>query len=257
MDILETIVAVKKTEVEQLYKTFVPNTDLLNKKSVSLAAHLIKPNSTGIIAEFKRKSPSKGWFKTQNTAVMPIVSAYEKLGAAGVSILTDEQFFGGNDTDVIEAKQQLTIPILRKDFIIDTLQITAAKQMGADVILLIAAILTPKQVVALATHAKTLGLEVLLELHGADEIDRVCVEVDMIGINNRNLKTFEVNIEQSIKLAEMLPKDKLKIAESGIDSPETVKYFKKYGYSGFLIGEQFMKFDNTANEFEKFVSGLK
>jgi indole-3-glycerol phosphate synthase len=256
MNILDTIVAEKKLEVLQLQKTFVADEKLLSRNCISLVKKLQRPNSTGIIAEFKRKSPSKGFFKDELTDIIPIVKAYEAFGAAGVSILTDTKFFGGSTADVIAARELLQIPILRKDFIIDALQITEAKQMGADVVLLIAAILTPTQVKHLTIHAQNLGLEVLLELHEPTEVDRLYEAVDMIGINNRNLKTFTVDIEQSILLANALPHNKPKIAESGIENAETIAHFKKHGFCGFLIGEQFMKQADTATAFNHFVKNL-
>lgn len=257
MTILDTIIKEKEKEVELLHKAFVRDEQALLRKTISMVASLRAANSTGIIAEFKRKSPSKGWFKADPIAANDVVLAYEKFGAAGTSILTDESFFGGSNKDIIDARQQLSIPVLRKDFIIDELQITEAKQIGADVILLIAACLSPTRVKELTLHAQSLGLEVLLELHDPKEVDRICNTVDMIGINNRNLKTFEVNIAQSINLAKELPANKVKVAESGINEVETIKQFKDAGFEGFLIGECFMKATDTPKSFEQFVTRLK
>jgi indole-3-glycerol phosphate synthase len=259
MDILQTIVEAKKIEVEQIKKSFTEEwhskfSAELNRKCISLKENLCKQNSTGIIAEFKRKSPSKGWFKDADYAALPVLKAYEKFGAAGTSILTDNYFFGGNLNDVYLNRRQTNLPILRKDFIIDEIQIQEAKACGADVILLIAAILSPTEVQLLAKKAKQYGLEILLELHGEDELQHICDEVDMVGINNRNLKTFTVDIDNSLRLAKQIPSKFVKVAESGIDNVETIKRFKDNGYQGFLIGEQFMKAEDPAKAFEEFVA---
>ena len=261
-NILDEIVAVKKTEVEytktfadlEWYKYFSVDFD---RKCFSLKENLLKENSTGIIAEFKRKSPSKGWFKNADYSAPAIVMCYEQYGAAGASVLTDTNFFGGDLPDITVCRAVTQLPILRKDFIIDEIQVLQAKAYGADVILLIAAILSPKRVEALAIEAKKYGLEVLLELHDENELGHICNEVDMVGINNRNLKTFEVDIQHSIKLAKQLPADKVKIAESGIDDIETIKIFKDAGFKGFLIGEKFMKEPHPGIAFEQFVQKLK
>ena len=208
-NILEEIVAVKKTEVEyrksfadlDWYKFFSVEFD---RKCFSLKENLLKENGTGIIAEFKRKSPSKGWFKKEDYSAPATVMGYEEYGAAGASILTDTEFFGGDLPDITVCRAVTQLPILRKDFIIDEIQILEAKAYGADVILLIAAILSPKRVEELAIEAKKYGLEVLLELHEEKELGHVCSEVDMVGINNRNLKTFEVDIDNSLRLAKQI-----------------------------------------------------
>ncbi len=261
-NILDKIVETKKTEVAEMktyadldwYKYFGID---FERKCISLKENLLKENSTGIIAEFKRKSPSKGWFKDAKYPALETVMAYEQFGAAGVSILTDQTYFGGEFKDIPTCMGAIKLPILKKDFIIDEIQIQEAKAHGADVILLIAAILSPKRVVELAGEAKKYGLEVLLELHGEDELDHICDEVDMIGINNRNLKNFEVDIQHSIKLSKQLPADKVKIAESGIDDVETIKILKDAGFKGFLIGEKFMREPNPGIAFEQFVQKLK
>ncbi len=261
-NILDEIVAVKKTEVEYAksfadpdwYKYFSVDFD---RKCISLKENLLKENSTGIIAEFKRKSPSKGWFKNADYSAPAIVMCYEQYGAAGASVLTDTNFFGGDLPDITVCRAVTQLPILRKDFIIDEIQVVQAKAYGADVILLIAAILSPQRVEALAIDAKKYGLEVLLELHDENELGHICNEVDMVGINNRNLKTFEVDIQHSIKLAKQLPADKVKIAESGIDDVETIKIFKDAGFKGFLMGEKFMKEPHPGSAFEQFVQKLK
>jgi indole-3-glycerol phosphate synthase len=259
MNILDSIIAHKREEL-LVRKMMVSEKELMqslyfDRACVSLCHNLLLPSATGIIAEFKRKSPSKG-FINQHADVVAITKAYSRFGASGLSVLTDHEFFGGNTEDLVNARQ-LQIPILRKDFIIDPYQVLATKAMGADVILLIAACLTPAEVKSLAILSKQLGLEVLLELHDEEELDHICDEVDMVGINNRNLKTFEVDINRSIKLAEKIPSQKIKIAESGISSVETIGLFKDAGFKGFLIGEKFMKEEDTAGAFEHFVKKLQ
>lgn len=244
MNILDTIVERKRAEVAERKKQ--KSIDMIKadvcytRKTISLVNGLSNPNASGIIAEFKRKSPSKGII---NDSVDPVevTKAYQDAGASAVSILTDEYFFGGNDQDLLRARQVLDIPILRKEFIIDEYQVHEAKALGADLILLIAACLSREEVFRFSTVARSLGLEVLLELHDEDELEHVCDTIDLVGINNRSLKTFDVNIARSLRMAGQLPKDKLKVAESGIDDPAQVKLFKENGYSAFLIGENFMK----------------
>jgi indole-3-glycerol phosphate synthase len=244
MNILDTIVERKRAEVAERKQQ--KSLDMIMadagyyRKTISLVEGLSKPNASGIIAEFKRKSPSKGIINDQVDPVA-VTKAYQDAGASAVSILTDEYFFGGNDQDLLRARQALEIPILRKEFIIDEYQVHEAKALGADLILLIAACLSKEEVLRFSTVARSLGLEVLLELHDEDELEHVCETVDLVGINNRSLKTFDVNIERSLKMASQLPKGKLKVAESGIDDPAQVKLFKENGYSAFLIGENFMK----------------
>jgi len=183
--------------------------------------------------------------------------SYEKCGAAGVSILTDNEFFGGQLTDIAGCRGVTQLPILRKDFIIDEIQVQEAKAYGADVILLIAAILPKKRVEELSNEAKSYGLEVLLELHTENELDHICNEIDMVGINNRNLQTFEVDINNSIKLSKQLTEGMVKIAESGIHDVHTIAVLKDAGFKGFLIGENFIKQTNPAEAFALFVQELK
>ena len=259
MNILDKIVAHKKTEVA-VRKQAASIKDLEMRSAFatpvrSLAASLLKENSTGIIAEFKRKSPSKGFIK-QNADVAEITAAYTKYGAACLSFLTDENFFGGADADLMQARAN-DIPILRKDFIVDEYQIMEAKSIGADVVLLIAACLTPTEVEHLAKVAVELGLETILELHAEEELAHICDATKIVGINNRDLKTFNVDIERSLRMAEKLPADKIKIAESGIDKIEDILLFKQNGFKGFLIGEYFMKQPDTPAAFETFVEQLK
>lgn len=258
MNILETIVAHKRSEVARQKKAVpvaaLEQYGLFKKLPLSLKLFLKDESKTGIIAEFKRASPSKGIIN--NTAdVEGVTAAYTKHGASGVSVLTDENFFKGALRD-LETACKNSVPVLRKDFMIDAYQIVEAKAYGASVILLIAACLSPAEVKELARTAKDLSLEVLLELHDETELDHVCSEVDMVGINNRNLKTFSVNLEQSIRLAEKIDNGFLKIAESGINSSEDIRYLKQHGFDGFLIGEHFMKAPDPGAAFKQFVTAL-
>jgi len=260
MDILEKIVAHKKAEIEPLKKLspvsrFEREGFFRDVSTRSLVHHLLLPLSTGIIAEFKRKSPSKGWFKTRELEVEPVVTAYNK-SAAGISVLTDNEFFGGDLDDLIQTKVVTDIPVLRKDFIVDPWQIAEARAFGADVILLIAACLTPAQVKEYAAYAASIGLESILEIHNEEELGHICEEVSMVGINNRNLKTFEVDINTSLQLRKLIPAGKPVIAESGITNVETIVSLRQAGFLGFLIGENFMKADTPAIAFADFIDQL-
>lgn len=259
MNILDKIIETKKTEVEKR-KEECPVAELeksmfFNKPTLSLKKFLEDPSRSGIIAEFKRQSPSKGVINA-NVQVQDVTSGYEKAGASAVSILTDKEYFGGENKDLTQARTLLNIPILRKEFIIDEYQIVEAKSLGADVILLIAAVLEPERLRQLAAFAKFLGLEVLMEVHNEQELLDNCCEVDVIGVNNRNLKDFTVSIQTSIKLAELIPGRYVKISESGIYDAETIIKLKEHGYQGFLIGENFMRNENPAMEMERFVASI-
>ena len=260
MNILDKIVAHKKNEVENsVHKVSVKQlelSDFFNRPVFSLKDNLVKEDSSGIIAEFKRKSPSKGIINDKFTSTA-VVKEYEAAGVAGSSILTDYEFFGGTNQDLISARTEVQVPLLRKDFMIDEYQFIEAKSIGADVVLLIASILTPQQVKEFSDLAKSLGLEVLLELHDETELNHVYHKVDMVGINNRNLKTFEVDVEQSIRMAEKLGNDFVTVAESGISDVKTLKYFKENGFQGFLIGENFMKTENPGQACKRFIDDLK
>lgn len=258
MNILDKIVAHKKIEVAQRkLQTSIADLEkgkFFQNETLSLRKFLLDETKTGIIAEYKRKSPSKGIINATAT-VEEVTTAYAKYGASGISVLTDEAFFGGNLNDLLAATIN-EVPLLRKDFMIDEYQIVEAKAFGAEVILLIAACLTKQEVKSLATVAKNLGLEVLLEVHNAEELEHVCDEVDLVGVNNRNLKTFEVSIETSLQLIEQMPKEKIAVAESGISNAETIVYLRQAGFKGFLIGENFMKHANPAIAFAEFVKQL-
>ncbi len=253
-NILAKIVASKFGEVAERKKQMsivqLEAMPLFQQKGYSLRTNLLDTTKTGIIAEFKRQSPSKGIINAIAN-VADVTKAYTEFGAAGVSVLTDSPFFGGSLADLNIAVQN-SIPVLRKEFIIDEFQIIEAKAHGASVILLIASCLTPAETKLLAGTAKELGMEVLLELHDETELEYICDEVDFVGINNRSLKSFEVNIEHSLKLKDLLPKEKLSIAESGIYDIDTFRLLKKEGFDGFLMGEYFMKQENPAKAFEEF-----
>ena len=259
MNILDTIVERKKAEVTSRMEE-VPMECLFDEKyykrnAISLVKNFNQPFSTGIIAEFKRKSPSKGIINDKLDA-LSVTSAYQTAGAAAVSILTDTDFFGGSVDDILQSRESLFIPILRKEFIVHPYQIHESKAIGADLILLIAACLTPAQVVEFSEEAKSIGLEVLLELHDEDEIGHICDTVDLVGINNRSLKTFDVDIARSLRMADAIPDGKPKVAESGIDDPDQVKLFRGNGYKGFLIGENFMKHADPGAALKEFISKL-
>ncbi|XVJ65813.1 MAG: indole-3-glycerol phosphate synthase TrpC [Lacibacter sp.] len=258
MNILEAIIERKKVEVEER-KAATPvevlrQSEFYARQRLSLKQFLLDETRTGIIAEFKRRSPSKGSIN-EHADVVEVTTAYANNGASALSVLTDELFFGGCTEDVIKARVN-QIPILRKDFVIDEYQIEEAKAMGADVILLIAACLTPNEVQQLAAYAKQLGLEVLLELHAEEELEHICDETEIVGINNRDLKTFRVDIERSLRMARQIPDDKIKVAESGISSVENVLLFRQNGFKGFLVGENFMKEVNPGEAFKRFVNNL-
>lgn len=258
MNILETIIAHKRLEVAQRKQQMPPemlrNAAGYLRPTYSLRRFLLDPSKTGIIAEFKRRSPSKGAIN-ETADVLQVTQAYTAHGASALSVLTDAMFFGGSAEDLMKARKN-NIPILRKDFIVDTYQIDEARAMGADVILLIAACLTPAEVASLAAYAKALDMEVLLELHDESELGHICADTDIIGINNRDLKTFKVDIERSLRMAAMLPEHCIKVAESGIGSVQDVRMFRQFGFHGFLIGENFMKAPDPAIAFAAFVNDL-
>jgi len=258
MNILDTIIEYKKIEVAKakalVAEEILRSSELFNRSTFSLKQFLLDETKTGIIAEFKRQSPSKGIIN--GTAdVVEVTTAYTLHGASCLSVLTDEHFFGGTADDVRKARIN-NVPILRKDFMIDEYQMLEAKAMGADVILLIAACLSPERVKELAVFAKSLQLEVLLELHAEDELQHICAETEIVGVNNRDLKTFTVDINRSIELSKKIPADKIKIAESGIHDVETIAIFKQAGFKGFLIGENFMKQPDPTIAFAIFVEQL-
>ena len=240
-DILQEIIACKRKEVEAIYAP-----------KPSLRQALLN-SETGIIAEFKRRSPSKGWIKQEGRAdVIPL--SYQQNGAAALSILTDEHYFGGSDDFIRQARLSgVTIPILYKNFVIDEAQLYAAALCGASAVLLIAACLSKQECRGLMDKAHQLGLEVLLEMHSEEELEYAELQPDLCGINNRNLGSFVTDVENSFRLAELLPKDAVKVSESGISNPETVKALRSAGFRGFLMGEHFMKADNPGEELRRFL----
>lgn len=258
MNILEVIVAHKKSEVAAAAKSvpvsLLQQMPLFHRETVSLKTSLA--NKPGIIAEFKRQSPSKKLI-AQMADPAVIVPAYENAGAAAVSILTDTRFFGGSSADLLVARDLVEIPLLRKDFMIADYQFYEAKAWGADVVLLIAAILTPQEVRDFTALAHSLGLEVLLELHYETELNHVFPGVDMVGINNRNLKSFEVSLHQSIRLSGQLPDDVISVAESGISAVEDMLQLRDAGFRGFLVGETFMRAEDPGEECRQFTNNIQ
>ena len=259
MNILDKIIGHKRVEVEQSKRdrpaAVLEKSAFFSRQPLSLRKFLTDPDKTGIIAEFKRRSPSKGVINDQ-ADVSAVTAAYTANGASCLSVLTDGHFFGGSGDDLMKARAN-ELPILRKDFMIDPYQVTEARAMGADVILLIAACLSPAEVKSLAVFARSLGLETLLEIHNEEELGHICEETEIIGVNNRDLKTFTVDTERSVQLSKKIPEGKIMISESGIGKVETILHLKKYGFRGFLIGENFMKEKDPAAAFEKFVRELK
>ena len=256
MTILDEIMQFKAKEVEErkaLYPVkLLEQSIYFDSPKVSFKEYLKRPDRLGIIAEFKRKSPSKGEING-NALVERVTMGYMKSGASALSVLTDKNYFGGTSEDLQTARKYNYCPILRKDFICDEYQILEAKSMGADVILLIAAALTVEQVHSLAAFAKSIGLEVLLEIHTEEELDHYSSDVDVLGVNNRDLKRFKTDIQNSIDLFDKMPKEVVKISESGIHTPQHLVTLKQAGFEGFLIGEGFMKSANPVQACQQFI----
>lgn len=254
MNILDKIIEQKKIEVAEAKRKVsleeLKDTEFFNRKTFSLKESV--KSGSGIIAEFKRQSPSKGIINDVSD-VLEVTKSYEKFGASGISILTDKNFFGGTLKDLLKVRKEISIPILRKDFMIDEYQFYEAKANGADVILLIASCLSPIQIEEFTELSHELGLEVLLEIHTEDELKHFNKNIDLVGINNRNLKDFKVDLQHSISLKNLLPKETLAVAESGIYSIEDYRFLKEKGFDGFLMGEYFMRNENPGNAFEKFI----
>ena len=264
-DILEEIVAHKRIEVEKFKEVFsetalhasveelMTTQDTIEKVSMRKA---IVESPTGIIAEFKRKSPSKGWIKEEGRPdIIPL--SYQQNGASAVSILTDSRYFGGKDDFIVEARRSgVNIPILYKNFVIDEYQLFQARLCGASAALLIAAELTKAECRNLLRMAHELQLEVLLEMHSEEELEYADLEPDLCGINNRNLGTFVTSVDNSFRLTSMLPKEAVKVSESGISNPDTIRQLKQAGFNGFLIGECFMKEENPGEALAKFISEI-
>jgi len=257
--ILDQIVTDKRTEVA-LRKQLIPLKQLeqsvLFQRGCPSLSKRLKESSSGLITEHKRRSPSKACIN-QDLNVQDVAVGYEAAAACGMSVLTDMKYFGGSLEDLLTARASCDMPLLRKEFIIDTYQIVEAKAYGADVILLIAAILSRNEILAFSTLAQSLGMEVLLEIHNEEELHKsVMPSLNMIGVNNRNLKTFEVSLETSKTLSALIPDEFVKISESGIRTVEDIKSLQPYGYKGFLIGESFMKTDNPGASAAAFIKQL-
>ena len=261
-DILEEIVAYKRIEVAAQKEQMPPRklyaevermmAQGVEKRSLSQA---LTENDYGIIAEFKRKSPSKGWIKEDGKPeIIPL--SYEQNGAAALSILTDEKYFGGSLDFIRKARPLVNLPILRKDFVIDEYQLFQARLIGADAVLLIAADLKKEEVRSLTATAHELALEVLLELHSEHELDYADLPVDAIGVNNRNLGTFVTDVQNSFRMAARLPEDGVLVSESGIAGPGVIRLLREAGYRGFLIGESFMKTDAPGLALKQFIKEM-
>lgn len=259
MSILDQIIACKRKEVA-LKKSIIPisnleNRKLFNAKTISLSKS-ISNNPYGIIAEHKRRSPSKSNINSI-LSVEEVVKGYQNAGAAAISVLTDMQFFGGSLDDLVLTKASVQIPILRKEFIIDEYQIMEAKAYGADAVLLIASCLTTLELNKLTLFAQSIALDVFVEVHDESEIEKaIHSDANLIGVNNRNLKTFEVSLENSIHLSNLIPDAFTKISESGITTADDVKLLRNHGFQGFLIGETLMKTDNPGESLAQFIKKL-
>ncbi|MFV0590166.1 MAG: indole-3-glycerol phosphate synthase TrpC [Draconibacterium sp.] len=260
MTILDKIIEAKKEEITRQKK--LVDLEVLQdipdffRSCNSLKENLLNPGSSGIIAEFKQRSPSKGDINL-NAKVEEVTKAYVEAGAAGLSVLTEKNFFGGSQANLVKAREiNPDIPILRKDFMVDPYQLVEAKAYGADVILLIAACLSKELALELAEDAKELGLEVLMEIHNVEELEIVNDFVDIVGVNNRNLKTFEVSVETSVELSKLIPERFVKISESGLADVKEVHYLRENGFKGFLIGETFMKTEAPGKACREFIAKL-
>ncbi len=261
MNILDKIVANTRKEVEQRKQQVsvqeLENSPLFNRSTYSMSEFLVAPEKSGIIAEIKKQSPSKGTIN-DNVSVEQVGIGYEKAGASAISVLTDGEFFGGKMEYLTAVRKEVEIPILRKDFIIDEYQLLEAKAIGADVVLLIASCLNPTKLEYLAKFAQNLGLEILMEVHDKEELDRsINPYLNVIGVNNRNLKTFETSIQTSLDLVDFIPNEFKKVSESGLKDAETILTLRKAGYDGFLIGETFMKTEKPWETLEKLVAEIK
>ena len=260
MNILSKIISKKIDELNQIKRVIsiseLESSEFFDRNNKSIVSGLIE-NEISIIAEHKRKSPSRSEINFQ-TSTEKIINGYQKSGAVALSILTEKNFFNGSNYDITNARKITELPILRKDFIIDEFQVIESKSIGADGILLIAACLDKKQIIKLSRLAKSLGLEVLIEIHDLSELDNCCIDsIDIIGVNNRNLKTFNVDIETSISLSSKIPSNYVKISESGISNPNDIITLKNFGYDGFLIGENFMKTENPGRALENLLNEIK
>lgn len=258
-DILQEIVATKRAEVDRRKRETDLQTLYRQAETPRTTRHslreALRSSSTGIISEFKRRSPSKGWINRE-ADVQSVVRAYQQAGATALSVLTDTPYFGGTDDDLRAARQACSLPILRKDFTIDEFQLVESRVLGADAVLLIAAALTREQCRRFAEIAHQLELEVLLEIHDQSELDYYSEYVDVLGVNNRNLGSFHTDVANSFRLIEQMPQEATPISESGISNPDTVKELRAIGFKGFLIGENFMKTDAPGDSLKSFINAL-
>lgn len=259
MNILNNIIKYKKSEVQAAREKYPIEKLIIDAKSApirsSFSDSIQDINKNGIIAEFKRKSPSKGIINAHSD-ISDVCLKYQEANVSAISVLADSRFFGGNNSDVKKASDTVAIPVLRKDFIVDEYQIYESKIIGASAILLIAKVLSPEKLNQFYKLATSLNIDVLFEVHDKEDIDKLPAEAKLIGINNRDLKTFKVDFENSIKLAEYLKPTAIKIAESGISEVENITLLKKYGFKGFLIGENFMSQEDPGDACLKFCSSL-
>ncbi len=259
MNTLEKIITHKRAEVEENKKLYpvklLERSLYFTSTPVSLDKYLKRQDKSGIIAEIKKQSPSKGiinkYVNVEKTSI-----GYMQAGASAISVLTDRTFFGGSNDDLSIARKFNFCPILRKDFIVDEYQVIEAKSIGADAILLIAACLTKSEIVSLTEFAKSLGLEVLLEIHEECESEKIPGSITIVGVNNRDLKSLKINLDTSFRLIDKLPKEKTKVAESGIESVESILQLKQAGYSGFLIGSYFMKHPEPSLACKEFIASI-
>jgi indole-3-glycerol phosphate synthase len=260
MNTLQTIINHKKKEVQEkkdLYPVkLLERSIYYNSPCVSLKKYLLRDDLAGIIAEFKRKSPSKG-FINKYADIEKTTIGYMQAGASALSVLTDTNFFGGKNEDLSTVRKYNFCPILRKEFTVDEYQIIEAKSIGADVILLIAAVLDKEQIKNFSKLAIRLGMEVLLEIHGEDELDKIIPEIQVVGVNNRNLKTMEISLQNSFDLLSKLPSDVVKVSESGISNAQQLIQLKEAGYNAFLMGEYFMKHSRPEEACMKFIKEVK
>lgn len=257
MSILKEIVINKRMEIDYFKKnnpiSKIEKSKYFNREVLSLKKSLIE--KSGIISEFKRKSPSKPNINL-DADVLPITRGYEFSNSSGISILTDSKYFGGSNKDITSVRSLINIPILRKDFMIDEYQIIESKSLGADIILLIAACLSEEEVKNLSRFAKSFNLQVILEVHSEEELSYLCDSIDIVGVNNRNLKKFKTDINSSVNLASKIPSNFLKISESGISNSNEIFLLKEHGYDGFLIGEKFMRNDDPVSACNDFIKEL-
>jgi indole-3-glycerol phosphate synthase len=259
MNILQQILNDKKTYIDHR-KTIVP-TALLKESihfdapTISLKEYLLRDDKSGIIAEFKRKSPSRGNINPY-AEVDEISIGYMQAGASALSVLTDAKYFGGNDQDLQLARKLNYCPILRKDFIVDPYQILEARSIGADAILLIASVLDCEQIKDFTAFATEIGLEVLLEVHHDNEFTKIPNSDVIMGVNARNLETFEVSLQNCVRMFPNLPTESIKVAESGIHQPEDIVLLKEIGFNGFLIGERFMATANPGQACRDFIQAI-